>query len=147
MYRDDLAATHARVNALEAELHGARSQATHDEARIAQMQAELAQLRELVVKLGGRAPESPIYPSRGGAILALGICSLVVCSILGPIAWVMGNTEMRRIRMGEAPREGEGAAAAGRVCGIIGTSILAIVICVVISMVMTVSHHSSHWNY
>ena len=63
-----------------------------------------------------------MYPSRGSTILVLGILSLVVCSILGPIAWSMGNEEMRRIAAGQAPPDGN--VTAGRVCGMISSILL-----------------------
>jgi predicted Zn finger-like uncharacterized protein len=61
-------------------------------------------------------------PHRGGLILTLGILSLVCCGIIcGPIAWVMGNNDMREIRAGRMDPEGEGLTNAGRICGIVGT--------------------------
>ena len=63
-----------------------------------------------------------IYPSRGTTILVLGILSLVICSILGPIAWSMGNEENRRIAAGQAPPDSN--AAAGRICGMIASILL-----------------------
>jgi hypothetical protein len=135
MYRDDLAATHARVEALQVELATARSQAVQDNRQLDRLTSELEAMRETIARMGGRAPGTPIFPPRGNAVLALGICSLVVCSILGPIAWALGNSEMRRIRRGETPPDAESATIAGRVCGIIGTAILAVVTIVVIVMI------------
>jgi hypothetical protein len=62
--------------------------------------------------------------SNATAVLVLGICSLAVCSLLGPIAWVMGRKELDRINAGELPRSGYGMANAGYICGIIGTMLL-----------------------
>lgn len=69
-------------------------------------------------------------PHRGGAILALGIISIVVgfvCApaglVCGVIAWVMGNKDMPRIRSGRMDPSGEGITQGGRICGIIGTII------------------------
>src|SRR4051794_38026678 len=56
-----------------------------------------------------------IYQSRGSTILVLGILSLVVCSVLGPIAWSMGNEEQRRIAAGQTPPDSN--VGAGKVCG------------------------------
>src|SRR5690606_26627078 len=33
----------------------------------------------------------------GTVVLVLGICSLVVCQILGPVAWIMGDRALREI--------------------------------------------------
>jgi len=56
----------------------------------------------------------------------LGILSLVVCGLLGPIAWSMGNTELGRIDRGEADPSARGSAVAGRICGMIASIILII---------------------
>ncbi len=73
-------------------------------------------------------PQSQPYPQwephRGGAVLALGICGLVVCGICGIIAWVMGNTDMQKIEAGSMDPSGRGITQAGRVCGIIGTFLM-----------------------
>ncbi len=68
-------------------------------------------------------------PHRGVAILVLGICSLIVCALCGPFAWVMGNNDMAEIRAGRMDPEGEGMTQAGRVLGIIST-VLMIAACV-----------------
>jgi hypothetical protein len=131
MYRDDLAATHARVEQLQRELSQASSQQVHDKQRIAQLSAQLAALQQAMSRMGGaiqqyRAPHyyGYVYPSRGGTVLTLGILSLVVCTVMGPIAWAMGNEELRRIDSGQAPPEARGSVSAGRVCGIIASVML-----------------------
>jgi len=63
-----------------------------------------------------------LAPHRGGTILTLGILSIVFsCVIIGPMAWVMGNTDLAEIRAGRMDPEGEGLTRAGQICGIIGT--------------------------
>ena len=69
---------------------------------------------------------SQLQPHRGGAILALGILGLVVCFICGIIAWVMGNTDLRKMNHGRMDPTGRDMTQAGRICGMIGT-IIAIV--------------------
>ncbi|MBI1903904.1 MAG: hypothetical protein HYS13_22615 [Planctomycetia bacterium] len=49
----------------------------------------------------------PVQPHRGTMILVLGILSLVLCPILGPFAWVMGNTDMQEMAAGRMDRSGE----------------------------------------
>lgn len=71
---------------------------------------------------GGAYGGQYIYPSRGTTILILGILSLVICSILGPIAWSMGNEENRRIAAGQAPPDSN--VSAGRICGMIASILL-----------------------
>ena len=64
--------------------------------------------------------------SQATTILVLGILSLVVCQILGPIAWVMGNNELAGIDAGRRPPQNRGTAQAGRILGIIATVLMII---------------------
>jgi hypothetical protein len=72
--------------------------------------------------------ESGAYPeaSQATTVLVLGIIGIVLCQILGPIAWVMGNNELQSIDAGRRPPENRGTANAGRILGIIATVLLAI---------------------
>ena len=54
----------------------------------------------------------------------LGILSIVLCQLLGPVAWKLGSDEMRAITEGTRPPDGLGLAQAGRICGIVGTCLL-----------------------
>ena len=67
-------------------------------------------------------------PHRGGMILAMGLVGIVafpfVTFITGPMAWVMGNTDLAEIRAGRMDPSGEGLVQAGRVLGIISTLLL-----------------------
>jgi hypothetical protein len=57
----------------------------------------------------------------------LGLVSLTCClSILGPVAFFVGNSSLNRIRASGGTLGGEGLANAGRILGIIGTVLLAI---------------------
>lgn len=68
------------------------------------------------------------YPedSQATTILVLGILSLVLCQILGPFAWVMGNNELAGIDAGRRPPQNRGTAQAGRILGIISTVLMII---------------------
>jgi hypothetical protein len=76
-------------------------------------------------------PDAPIIrrrrylePHRGTLILVLGILSLCVANlILGPIAWILGNEDLKKIRAGKMDPEGESSTNTGRTCGMIGTII------------------------
>lgn len=57
-------------------------------------------------------------------ILVLGILSIVVCGVMGPIAWAMGKKEIDQMNSGLLSREGYGMAQAGYICGIIGSVLL-----------------------
>ncbi len=69
-------------------------------------------------------------PHRGGMILTFGILSFVICGpIFGPMAWIMGSGDLRKMREGTMDSEGEGLTKAGMICGIIATC-LSLVGCV-----------------
>ena len=78
--------------------------------------------------------ESGSYPEQSQAttILVLGILGIVICGILAPFAWNMGNKELAAIDAGRRTPENRGTANAGRILGIIGTVLLAISIVVII---------------
>jgi hypothetical protein len=132
MYRDDLVAAHARLEQVQRELDEASSQAIQDQQRITQLTAQLAAAREALARIGQAmptyAPAQPqyIYASRATTVLVLGILSLALCAVMGPIAWSMGNEELRRIELGQTPGLARGSAVAGRICGIVGTAMLII---------------------
>ena len=77
------------------------------------------------------------YPeqSKATTVLVLGILGLVLCSVLAPIAWYMGNEEVRAIDAGRRDPANRGTANAGRILGIIGTVLAAIGIILVIVLV------------
>jgi hypothetical protein len=138
MYRDDLAATHARADSLQQELENARTDKLRDQQRIAALTARVHMLQQMLARHGAAPePRSYIHAPRGGTILALGVCSVILCSLLGPIAWAMGNEELRRIAEGQTSPVGHMQATAGRLCGIIATAFMAIVF-VVLFVVLTV---------
>jgi uncharacterized membrane protein YjgN (DUF898 family) len=64
--------------------------------------------------------------SQATTILVLGILSLVLCQVLGPFAWVMGNKELAGIDAGRRAPENRGSAQAGRILGIISTVLMII---------------------
>lgn len=72
--------------------------------------------------------DSGSYPEQSQAttVLVLGILAVVLCQILGPFAWVMGNNELVAIDAGRRPPENRGTANAGRILGIIATVLLAL---------------------
>jgi hypothetical protein len=60
-------------------------------------------------------------PQRGPLILALGVAALVLCPVLGPVAWILGKVELDDIATGRRDPAGRSLAQAGLVCGIVGT--------------------------
>lgn len=67
-------------------------------------------------------------PHRGVLILVLGILSLVVCQLIGPVAWIMGKGDLQKIDAGQMDREGRGLTLGGMICGIVATILLIFVI-------------------
>lgn len=64
--------------------------------------------------------------SQAVTVLVLGIVGLVMCQILGPVAWIMGNAELEGIDAGRRAPENRGLAMAGKVCGMIATALIAL---------------------
>jgi hypothetical protein len=67
-------------------------------------------------------------------VLVLGILSLVLncaCAglILGPIAWIMGTSDLQEMRAGRMDPEGEALTNVGRICGMIGTLLQVVLLC------------------
>ena len=69
-------------------------------------------------------------PHRGTLILVLGILGLVVCAPLAIAAWVMGSGDLKQMDPGAMDPSGRGNTQAGKICGIIGTILMVIVIIV-----------------
>lgn len=67
-------------------------------------------------------------PHRGATILVLGILGLVLCPILGLIAWIMGNGDLREMNQGNMDPEGRGLTTAGRICGMISILLIVLVL-------------------
>jgi hypothetical protein len=76
------------------------------------------------------APQAPLKAHRGGAVLALGILGLVVCFILGVIAWVMGNNDLREMDVGVMDPVGRSMTQAGKVCGIVSVVFALVPLCI-----------------
>jgi hypothetical protein len=87
-------------------------------------------------------PQAPVY---GGAfapdhpqatlVLILGILGLVLCQVISPFAWVMGNRVVREIDASNGTVGGRGAANAGRICGIIGTALIGLGLLIVVGVI------------
>jgi hypothetical protein len=75
------------------------------------------------------APATPITtatahfaarPHRASAVLVLGILGLFL-PLLGPVAWIMGASDIKAMEAGQMDRTGYDQTKAGRTCGTIGT--------------------------
>ncbi len=75
------------------------------------------------------APPPPSYqpaPNHPQAmtVLILGILSVVLCQVLGPFAWIMGNRVVAEVDASAGAYAGRDQANIGRILGIIGTALL-----------------------
>lgn len=73
-------------------------------------------------------PASPPNASSAVTALVLGILGIVLCPLLGPIAWVLGRKGEQEIDASGGAVGGRGLATAGKVLGIIGTFLIVIVV-------------------
>jgi hypothetical protein len=69
---------------------------------------------------------------QGTTILVLGILSLVICGLLGPVAWVMGNNALAEIDRNPSAYSNRGSVQAGRICGIVATVLLGVFVLIAI---------------
>jgi len=69
---------------------------------------------------GFGAPEHP----QATTVLILGILGLVLCQLISPFAWIMGNRVVAEIDASNGQVGGRSQANAGRICGIVGTFLL-----------------------
>ena len=69
---------------------------------------------------GGYGPPAPNHP-QATTVLILGILGLVLCGIIGPFAWVMGNRVVGEIDASGGRWGGRSEANIGRVLGIVVT--------------------------
>ncbi|GAA4082207.1 DUF4190 domain-containing protein [Nonomuraea sp. NPDC050663] len=78
----------------------------------------------------GSGPQygGPLTHPQGTTILVLGILSLVVCGLLGPFAWNMGNKALREIDSSGQIYENRGMVQAGKICGMIATILWGVMI-------------------
>jgi hypothetical protein len=76
-------------------------------------------------------------PHRGTLVLVLGIVSIFTCGIiLGPIAWILGNNDLKEMRAGTMDPSGEGMTNAGKICGMIALFLNIAGICIYAILVM-----------
>lgn len=87
------------------------------------LEQDLPNLRRL-------GPRRDAEPDRGAVVLSLGIISLALIlvgcatpigAILGMVAWIMGRTDLRKMKSGQMDDQNRGMTQAGWICGILGT--------------------------
>ena len=65
----------------------------------------------------------------------------MICGIIGPFAWAMGNTALREIDAAPGRYGNRGSVVAGRICGMITTILL--VVGVVVAVVVIIAAAAS----
>jgi hypothetical protein len=95
--------------------------------------------RPAPIEPGGGSYHEPDPPgpreleeSRADLVLLLGILSLFLCFPLGIAAWVMGNSDLKKIRSGRMRRRKEGTLRLGRNLGAFGTVVF--VLCTALAL-------------
>jgi nicotinamide riboside transporter PnuC len=75
----------------------------------------------------------PAHPfeSRANTVLILGVVGLAACQLTGPFAWKLGNEVLRDSKAAGLPEPG--ANKAGRICGIVATTLLIITFLVMVA--------------
>jgi hypothetical protein len=73
---------------------------------------------------GFMVPEHP----QATTVLILGILGLVLCQVISPFAWVMGNRVVSEIDASNGQLGGRSQANAGRICGIVGTLLVGLIL-------------------
>lgn len=68
-------------------------------------------------------------PEGGVTVFVMGLLGLLLCPILAPVAWIMGNSYMAKCQAMSV--EPEGLAVAGRILGMIGTGLVILWVVVV----------------
>lgn len=77
-------------------------------------------------------------PNASNAVIALvlGILGIVLCPLLGPVAWVLGRKGEQEIDSSGGAVGGRGLATAGKVLGMVGTFFILIGLAVVVAFVV-----------
>ncbi|MBC8868000.1 MAG: DUF4190 domain-containing protein [Planctomycetes bacterium] len=78
-------------------------------------------------------------PHRGVLILVFGILGLTVCGIFGPVAWIMGNADMKEIRAGRMDPSGEQMTNIGRILGMVGSILILVSMCFAVLWVLLIA--------
>lgn len=84
---------------------------------------------------GAYPPPAPNHP-QATTVLVLGILGIVVCGLIGPFAWNMGNRAVREIDASGGRWGGRTEANVGRILGIVSTALLVGGLLVVIALVV-----------
>lgn len=78
-----------------------------------------------------------VYPESSNAVLVLilGLVSVFMFPFVGPVAWIMGNTEVRAIRHQRRPPDNLGLARVGRAMGAFATMMMVLLVLAVLILI------------
>jgi len=76
----------------------------------------------------------PPNHAQATTVLVLGILSLVVCGVIGPFAWTMGNRVVREIDASGGAVGGRTEANVGRILGIVATVLIGVGLVIVVGI-------------
>ena len=78
----------------------------------------------------GGSPYGMPYPvadhPQGTVVLVLGILSLALCGLVGPVAWWMGSKALREVDAHPGYYRNRGSIQAGRIMGMVSSGIIAL---------------------
>ncbi len=92
-------------------------------------------------------PPPPQNHPQATTILILGICGLVLCQVLGPFAWSMGNNALRQIDASQGQLGGRETVNVGRILGMVSTFLLVLGVLVLVALLVFGLAVSSTTNY
>jgi uncharacterized membrane protein YjgN (DUF898 family) len=69
-------------------------------------------------------------------VLVLGILALVLCQVLGPFAWVMGNKALREIDASQGQLGGRETVNVGRILGMVATGLMVVALIGVLVLIL-----------
>jgi hypothetical protein len=85
---------------------------------------------------GRRMRRGDFKPHNGQMIMILGIISFFIMPhILGPVSWIMGYLDLKKIRRGEMDPEGESQTRTGMICGMISTILHAVILVIAVVVI------------
>jgi hypothetical protein len=70
----------------------------------------------------------------GTTVLVLGILSVTICQLLGPIAWAKGNAALSEIDRAPYAYTDRSSVVTGRICGMVATGLLASSVLLIIAL-------------
>lgn len=90
---------------------------------------------------GGAPRAAGYYPEQSQATtaLVLAILSIVICSLLAPVAYVIGNNEVKAIDAGRRDPTNRGTAQAGRIIGLVLSLLMVVGILAFVGLLVATS--------